>query len=363
MLFFALLLVLILWFVWGNNKKTSGTINGHRFNTILLKNIPGVVRVELEKYCTSPEKCDTSNLPRYFDSREKWGSLICEAMNQEHCGSCWAFATATCISDRIRIHSTIGKNKISYDSENSIWEEEVMESSYQKPLMDHVPSKDNQVILDSVSPYTLAGCDICELASHMDPKIAEYFGDLCNNCCDGGVLQYAGIYMLLNGCQAISGDDNPGDYTCSDYTGSPIFRVKGIYNLSGEKEIMTDIMNNGPVICGFSVKDTFGTNRGLIPNTHVYGEYGSDIGGHAVCIIGWGEEKGTKYWLCRNSWGNTWNGDGTFKIQRGTCGIEDDVWGFIPFKVYDLTPGERQKRPERLNTCENQDVSGVVNPF
>ena len=53
-------------------------------------------------------------------------------------------------------------------------------------------------------------------------------------------------------------------------------------------------------------------------------------GGHSVTIVGWGvatEEKSgasVPYWIVRNSWGVTWNGDGYFKIVRGqnACAIE-----------------------------------------
>ena len=40
-------------------------------------------------------------------------------------------------------------------------------------------------------------------------------------------------------------------------------------------------------------------------------------GFHSVKVIGWGEEAGTPYWLCMNSWGREWGEDGLFKIVRG----------------------------------------------
>lgn len=52
--------------------------------------------------------------------------------------------------------------------------------------------------------------------------------------------------------------------------------------------------------------------------------------GHSVSIVGWGEQAdGTKYWICRNSWGpspNTYR-QGYFKIRRGinAAAIESDV--------------------------------------
>lgn len=93
---------------------------------------------------------------------------------------------------------------------------------------------------------------------------------------------------------------------------------------------------------------------------HVSGE---ELGGHAVKMVGWGEENGVPYWLIANSWNNDWyvqihillhfaylcyffmqiiiyllliiifRGDGGFfKIRRGhdECGIESQIVAGIP---------------------------------
>jgi C1A family cysteine protease len=59
----------------------------------------------------------------------------------------------------------------------------------------------------------------------------------------------------------------------------------------------------------------------------VSGDY---IGGHAVRVIGWGEQQQqendgvAKYWLVANSWNATWGDGGFFKIARGSdeCNFE-----------------------------------------
>lgn len=52
--------------------------------------------------------------------------------------------------------------------------------------------------------------------------------------------------------------------------------------------------------------------------------------GHAVKLIGWGEEDGIPYWLAVNSWGLDWGDNGLFKIRRGTneVGFEDNCLAF-----------------------------------
>lgn len=56
------------------------------------------------------------------------------------------------------------------------------------------------------------------------------------------------------------------------------------------------------------------------------------LGGHAVKLIGWGEELGVPYWLMINSWNEQWGMDGIFKIRRGTneCGVDKSTTGGVP---------------------------------
>lgn len=58
---------------------------------------------------------------------------------------------------------------------------------------------------------------------------------------------------------------------------------------------------------------------------HVTGEM---LGGHAIKILGWGEENGTPYWLAANSWNSDWGDKGTTQPGCGTVS-----WSHIPLSA------------------------------
>lgn len=54
------------------------------------------------------------------------------------------------------------------------------------------------------------------------------------------------------------------------------------------------------------------------------------MGGHAVKIVGWGNENGLDYWLCANSFGKYWGDKGYFKMAVGECGIAETTYACMP---------------------------------
>ena len=96
----------------------------------------------------------------------------------------------------------------------------------------------------------------------------------------------------------------------------------------GEENIKREIIANGPVLSFMSVYDDFLTYKSGV-YSHVTG---TELGGHAIRILGWGNENGTPYRLVANSWNEDWGDKGLFKIKRGTneCGIENEIVAGIP---------------------------------
>jgi cathepsin B len=99
------------------------------------------------------------------------------------------------------------------------------------------------------------------------------------------------------------------------------------YSVRGVAQIQTELMTHGPLAVAFRVFADFLTYKsGVYKHTT-----GSELGGHAVEMVGWGVEDGQDYWLIKNSWNPSWGDGGFFKIAKGVspseCGIEDMVTG------------------------------------
>lgn len=73
---------------------------------------------------------------------------------------------------------------------------------------------------------------------------------------------------------------------------------------------------------GFTVYDDFFSYKSGI---YKYNGTAKESGGHAVKLIGWGNQNGENYWIAANSWGSGWGENGYFRIAFGQCGIDDQT--------------------------------------
>eukprot|EP01086_Lenisia_limosa_P012786 TRINITY_DN41383_c0_g1_i1.p1 TRINITY_DN41383_c0_g1~~TRINITY_DN41383_c0_g1_i1.p1 ORF type:complete len:299 (+),score=114.58 TRINITY_DN41383_c0_g1_i1:2-898(+) len=215
-------------------------------------------------------------LPKSFDPRSD--ACIHPVRNQAHCGSCWAFATSEVMSDRFCLAS---KGKV-------------------------------DVIL---SPQALVSCD-----------------KGVNQGCNGGIPHLAFDYVELRGLPTegcfpyVSGDGHEPScsHSCAAHNETlHYYRAKAfsVHTFNNEKALMTALMNDGPVVGAFTVYEDFISYKNGI-YTHTYG---SQLGGHAVEMVGWSEENGSPYWIVKNSWTKTWGEEGYFRIARGTSGTGIDT--------------------------------------
>lgn len=245
-------------------------------------------------------------LPENFDSRtaHPYCETIGEIRDQSKCGSCWAFSGAEVMSDRLCIHSK-GKFQTRVSAQHLITcckscgngcfgGSPFATMAYWKS--DGIPSGGLYGDKKSCKPYFLPPCD-----DHM------------HKCHD---------YQPTPKCEDKCIDEYPKTLQ-EDLT-----FAKTVYGVSGEKAIMKEIYENGPVTTGFTVYEDFADyEKGIYQ--HVMGK---SLGAHAVKLIGWGVENGVKYWIIVNSWNETWGEKGTFRMLRGVneCGIERSCAAALP---------------------------------
>ncbi|KAG7501239.1 tubulointerstitial nephritis antigen-like [Solea senegalensis] len=259
----------------------------------------------------------SDQLPSYFNSAEKWPGKIHEPLDQGNCAASWAFSTAAVASDRISIQS-----------------------------MGHMTPQ--------LSPQNLISCDTRNQGGCAGGRVdgAWWYlrrrGVVTEDCypyvppqqtpAEVGRCMMQSRLVGRGKRQATQRCPNTVNYHNEIYQSTPPYRLS-----TNQKEIMKEIMDNGPVQAIMEVhEDFFVYKSGIYKHTDVsftkppqYRKHGT----HSVRITGWGEDKnfdGTsrKYWIAANSWGKNWGENGYFRIARGEneCEIEAfviGVWGRI----------------------------------
>lgn len=251
-------------------------------------------------------------LPSEFDARKAWPDCptIGEIRDQGTCGSCWAFGATEAMSDRICIHSE-GKEVVRISADDLLsccglfcgfgcngglpknaWKYWAREGIVSGGLYgSHVGCR----------PYDIPPCEHHTSGNRPD--------------CKGN--------SKTPKCQRQCVESFDGEYQADKHFASNVYNVR-----ASEEDIMNEIMVYGPVEADFIVYADFLTYKSGVYQ-YVKGGF---LGGHAVKILGWGEENGVPYWLCANSWNTDWGDGGFFKILRGYnhCKIEADINAGIP---------------------------------
>lgn len=240
-----------------------------------------------------------ANIPPFFDAREAWPDCpsIREIRDQSNCGSCWAFATVEAITDRICIASQ------------------------------------QQLHVQISAQELLSCCSDCGHGCH-----GGYPGSAWDFYVNDGLV--SGGLFNGTGCQPYSIEPHHHGENYTDTPDCERFCVDGrtvtsdkhyglsAYSLVGVEQIQVDIMQNGPVGADFSLYSDFPLYK-----SGVYQRHSPDyVTGHAVKLIGWGEEAGVPFWIAANSWNTEWGEAGFFRFLRGSneCGIEAAVMAGIP---------------------------------
>lgn len=256
----------------------------------------------------------TGEIPKEFDARKQWPKCpsIREIRDQGSCGSCWAHGAAEAISDRVCIASNGTFTE-------SISVEDILSccgffSGCGFGCNGGFPSgawkywKNKGLVTGGL--YNGTGC-------------RPYSIEPCAHHVEGSKLPACGDLVSTPSCTKECAAGYGKTYSSDKQYG------KQVYTLSSVENIQRDILENGPVEVSYIVYGDFPNYKSGVYQRHS----DEQLGGHAVKVLGWGEENGVPYWLVANSWNTEWGDKGYFKIIRGKdeCGIESmGVYGGIP---------------------------------
>ena len=200
-----------------------------------------------------------------------------------YCGSCWAHASTSALSDRIKI------------ARKAAWPD------------------------INLSPQPLISCESKDQGCHGGDSFNAY-----SYIHDNGITdRTTSIYRARghdNGqeCSAmnIARNCNPGE-ACFVPDKYLTYEIDQFDTIKGEEAMKQELYQRGPIACDVAVPQALDDYTG--------GIYCDDTGDldvvHVVSVVGYGVEDGNKYWLVRNSWGTQWGEEGFFRVCRGTNNI------------------------------------------
>jgi C1A family cysteine protease len=150
-----------------------------------------------------------------------------------------------------------------------------------------------------------------------------------NDGCNGGLMDGAFEYVIANGLCSENdypyiASDGESNSKCQICTSS--VKITKCYDVESANQLaLKEAVSIGPVSIAIEADTALfqSYSKGVITNSRC----GTNLD-HGVLIVGYGVENGNKYWLVKNSWGETWGDEGYVKIARsdktndaGVCGI------------------------------------------
>ena len=290
-----------------------------------------VTPYSLTKFELETELKKSEKLPPYFNWADK-SIGISPVYNQGMCGSCWAIATATCLSDVFSIQKDIENPNLSPTYLLSCKPQsrcgggdpsEAVKSIQETGITSSSCTDENWC-----APFTGCGGNP---TINFDPATINTLIPTCSekSC---GKRYYISDAKLICVQPDLTDFSSEEKNIISNYFEKVDTAVSGLDYKQVQALIKSHIFINGPVIGGFHVfnnffRDDFSETNQIYVETASYrgvpGVDYSDIqkswaGSHAVVIVGWGKEKvqdeEVDYWIARNSWGISWGSEGYFKI-------------------------------------------------
>lgn len=210
-----------------------------------------------------------------FDLREAHPGCVSPIRDQAGCGGCWAFAITSLLSDRDCINNGLS------------------ETTFYSP----------QHLIDCADKdYGASGCKGADTQAVFD------FTDLEN----GPGFRKDSCYPYTSGKSGKEGtcvsDGCTSDEDLHVYATKETSLWYDYDNIAVAKELQ----EKGTVYFSMIVHSDF---RRYKKGIYKKGFLAYALGGHAIRVIGWGNDNGDYYWICANQWNTKWGDNGYFKIK------------------------------------------------
>jgi hypothetical protein len=313
-------------------KKYQLSKDGHHIGVTFIPKCGADIRFRIGKFSLQlPKFKIDKDLPlswkNYSDdpTSNKKFRLSTRPVNQGVCGSCFAVAVATCISDNFIFNPS-------------------------NPL-DYNPSISPMYILSCIDdPQVNTKCAGGNPSGVIDLIIEN---GISTNCCqDYYKICNASIYCNGSGDKHMDHSSiTPEQHDSMIPECGYCSTIPQIYNIKNKiisydiQAIKRHLMEYGTAIAGYIIFNNFihsdhgkfEKTNGIYINSVDYLDpedpdnkkynMSEPIGGHAICIVGWGVDtisftdrngvtynnQKIDYWVCRNSWSEKWGLDGYFK--------------------------------------------------
>mmetsp|Transcript_14422 Transcript_14422/g.31872 ORF Transcript_14422/g.31872 Transcript_14422/m.31872 type:complete len:505 (+) Transcript_14422:81-1595(+) len=240
--------------------------------------MPSEARKQNKRLMLAQIRAKDDDLPSDFSWANRSGvNFVGEVVDQGQCGSCYVHSTVGMLSARHRIKTN--------DTDFEGW-------SVQFPLF---CSEYNQGCKGGYPMLLSQWSDHVGLVPEHCARYRE--GDMrCKTRCTDEEALVQGKRWRA---------------TATSYVG-------GYYGSTDEASMRREIYENGPIAAAFEPKDDFMYyQKGIyssLPESQAQEWQQVD---HAILVVGWGEDKGVKYWTIKNSWGDSWGEAGFFRMARG----------------------------------------------
>lgn len=240
---------------------------------------------------------NVDNLPVNFS----WDNVnninyLTKMLNQhipQYCGSCWAHASISSLSDRVKILLNNTNNDINLSIQYVL--------NCGAGIAGSCRGGSHTGTYQFIKESGFIPFDTClsyEACSSDSEETKCMFGDY--TC------------KPINICRTCSGFINRGGF-CSEINNFPNVTISEYGIVRGENKMMAEIYARGPIACEVDATPLVHYQGGIYSKTGIYEP------NHMVSIVGWGYSiiDNKHFWKIRNSWGEYWGEMGFFRVERG----------------------------------------------